>query len=48
VGRIVVPLETIDVSAWVAKQTGKHVCACGCGKAIRIDNMSLSIRRIVP
>lgn len=31
-----VPYETIDISAWVAAQTGKHLCACGCGNPVQI------------
>jgi hypothetical protein len=34
--QIVVPTETIDVSAWVEGETGKHPCACGCGVPIKI------------
>jgi len=34
--RIVLPSEIVPVSEWLAAEQGKHLCACGCGKAVRI------------
>ena len=35
---------------WVAEEQGKHLCACGCGKAILIrkDHHSMGIPRFIP